>query len=198
MASLTIVLLTYNRPEYAERTLKSTLEHLEFDGFLQVHIADDGTPRENYIKWLCDIAQDYNVEHVTFSNAGHVGYGGNYNLAMQTVHPISNYILPLEDDWELTRDFDINPIVNALDVFGCIRMGYIGYTQPLHSEFEYVNGLNYLRLDPASAEPHVFAGHPRIETVEWARKVGPWPTGLEPGATEFEVAHRPEARQGAY
>lgn len=191
---LCIMLLTYNRPEYAERTLKSTLRNLKYSGYMSVHIADDGSPQENYIKYLCEIASDH-VEEVTFTNAGHVGYGGNYNLACQVVHPRCRYVLPLEDDWELSREFDIDPIISALGVFGCVRMGYVGYTQPLRGTFEYVAGYNYLRLDPDSPEPHVFAGHPRIETVEWSRKVGPWPTNLDPGSTEFAVAHRPAARQ---
>lgn len=195
MASLTIMLLTYNRPYYAEKTLRSTLEHLKYDGFLQVHIADDGTPKEHYIDYLVNIAQDYGVESITFSNSGHMGYGANYNLGCQTVHPRSDYILPLEDDWELIKDFDATPIIEALDLFGCIRAGYVGYSQPLRCEFVSHNNHNWLRFDPASEEPHVFSGHPRFETVEWARRVGPWPTGMLPGATEFEVAHREAARQ---
>lgn len=191
---LTVMLLTYSRPEYAERTLKSTLSNLRYSGYMSVHIADDGSPQENYIKWLCEIASDY-VEEVTFTNAGHMGYGQNYNLACQVVHPRCKYVLPLEDDWELVRELDVDPFVEALSVFGCIRMGYVGYTQRLIGEFESVAGSHYLRLLPDSPEPHVFAGHPRIETVDWARSVGPWPIDNDPGTTEFMVAHRPAARQ---
>ena len=57
-------------------------------------------------------------------------------------------------------------------------------------------GLWWLALDPDSPEPHVFAGHPRLELAEWERYVGPWPEGLAAGPTEFEVAHRREARMG--
>jgi len=192
---LSIILLTYNRPMYAEKTLKSVLRNLKYSGERHVHIADDGTPMPNYIQWLCDIAQDCGADHVTWSNAERSGYGGNYNLACQTAHRGATAVLPLEDDWELTREFNIDPIVAALDVFGCIRCGYVGYTQQLRGEFVSHGGYHWLKFDPDSPEPHIFAGHPRIETVEWARSVGPWPVGMDPGATEFAVAHRPAARQ---
>ena len=79
--------------------------------------------------------------------------------------------------------------------FGCVRMGYIGFTQELRASFVSHGGLFWLALDPASAEPHVWSGHPRLETAGWQREVGPWPEGMAAGATEFEVAHRPAARQ---
>jgi hypothetical protein len=51
-------------------------------------------------------------------------------------------------------------------------------------------------LDGDSPEPHVFAGHPRLETVGYQRRVGEWPEGLLPGETEFSVAHYQWARMG--
>lgn len=186
------MLLTYNRLDYAKTTLKSTLSKLKTKQHdIQVHIASDGDD-DVYIdtlRKLCDCP-------VTTSNSMRGGYGANYNLATQVVHPISDYILPLEDDWELSRDFDIDPIIISLESFNCVRLGYIGYTQPLRGTFEYIAGFNYLRLDPDSEEPHVFAGHPRLESVRFEREVGEWPLGVDPGTTEFIVAHRPEARQG--
>ena len=56
--------------------------------------------------------------------------------------------------------------------------------------------MHWLEFSEFSSEPHVFAGHPRLETVSFQKEVGPWPTGLGAGATEFEVAHRSRARQG--
>jgi hypothetical protein len=51
-------------------------------------------------------------------------------------------------------------------------------------------------LDPNSPEPHVFAGHPRLERVSYQREVGEWPTGMDPNETEFAVAHVRRARMG--
>lgn len=195
MKSLSVVLLTYNREEYARRTLETTIKNLHYDGEWHIHIADDGSP-EGYVSRLVEVALGSGAR-VTWSNSQRRGYGANYNLAMQTAHQMSEYILPLEDDWELVRPLYADDIIEDMEEigFGCARLGYIGYTQPLRAAFiRGIHGL-WLALDPTSHEPHVFAGHPRIETVAWARAVGPWPENKEPGDTEFAVAHIPAARQ---
>jgi hypothetical protein len=198
------MLLTYNRLEYAKRTLRSTLDNIHYDGGkLLLHVASDGDTDE-YISTLCDIALDYlPPDNISASNSARAGYGANYNAATQVVHQRAQIVLPLEDDWELMRRLDLDQFVNAFsacgpnrEIIGCIRMGYLGYTQELRGTFFKYGDLNWILLDPDSPEPHVFAGHPRLETVEWERKVGIWPLGLEPGATEFAVTHMPMARYG--
>lgn len=200
MSRVALVLLTYDRFAYAEKTLRSTLDRLHISEHheLAVHIADDGSPG-GYRESLMEIAQSYDcVKYVTVSNSNRGGYGSNYNLATLHTHSWADMVLPLEDDWELTRQFSIDPMIDALNAgeFGCIRMGYVGWTQPLRCEFKFVANHRWLLFDPYSPEPHVFSGHPRLETVEWERRVGLWPEHMQAGATEFTVAHRPEARQG--
>jgi hypothetical protein len=196
-----LMLLTYDRFGYASRTLRSALSRLSMssNNELSVHIADDGSP-EGYREGLIEIAGEYDrVAHVGSSNSERRGYGGNYNLATQAVHGWADLVLPLEDDWELTRPFDLDPLIEALSTepeFGCIRLGYVGWTQPLRGEFRYAAGYHWLLLDPDSPEPHVFSGGPRLETVAFERRVGLWPEGLEAGQTEFAVAHRRPAREG--
>lgn len=193
--AVAVVLLTYNRKEYAIRTLKSLMKNLKYSGKLHVHIADDGSP-DGYLDDLRKIAK---ASFTGTTNSERKGYGCNYNLATQIVHQWADYVMPIEDDWELTKPLDLDELVNALksdDRFGCIRLGYIGWTQELRGTFVGINGRIYLALDPDSPEPHVFAGHPRLETVQWQRNVGPWPEGELPGQTEFDVAHTRNARVG--
>lgn len=195
---LAIVLLTYNRLDYAKRTLQTTLTNLKTTEELHVHIASDGDTEE-YLQELVGLAKNHCAEKVTASNVRQLGYGASYNAATQVVHNLNGaeFVMPLEDDWELRSVLDVDPILQVLRdrVFGCVRMGYIGYTQQLRASFVSHAGHHWLALDPDSPEPHVFAGHPRIETVAWQRRVGPWPEGLQPGQTEWEVAHRREARE---
>lgn len=193
-----ILLLTYNRLEYAQQTLRSALENIRYSGPLAVHIADDGSPPE-YREELAKVVAEHPPLTHTVTNSERGGYGRNYNLALQTVHAWAEIVLPLEDDWILTRELDLDPLVAALQEgwFDCLRLGYIGYTQALRGEFRHdLPDNQYLLFDPDSPEPHVWAGHPRLETAERQRRVGPWPEGLDPGPTEFEVAHRPESKQG--
>lgn len=198
---LSVVLLTYNRLAYAIKTLNSTLDKLDHDSRLplHVHIGSDGDTDE-YIAELVQAAKQYDtVDVVTMSNSQRKGYGANYNMATQVVHELSDYALVLEDDWELLRLFDPVKLIEDMKSLsiGCARLGYLGYTQQLRGHLaagSYCQ--HWMVFDPYSPEPHVFAGHPRIESREWSRAVGAWPEGMAPGETEFTVSHRAEARRG--
>lgn len=194
-----VVFLTYNRPAYARETIESFAKNVFYSGDLLAHIADDGTESENYVPQLVAMAVATNrFTGISTTNSKRGGYGRNYNLATQEAHNQAEYIMCIEDDWRLERSLDLGKLVSALRStdYGCIRLGYIGWTQQLSAEFAHINDDHYLHLLPESPEPHVFAGHPRLETREWQRRVGPWPEGLAPGETEFAVAHLPAAREG--
>lgn len=198
MGKVTLLLLTYNRLDYAKETLRSVLDNIKTTHPLVVHIADDGSP-EGYTDELRELAGGYaHVDGITVTNAERGGYGHNYNLAMQIIHQHSLYCVVAEDDWRLCKPLDLDPLLNCLDVsseIGCIRLGYIGFTQELRGKIVDILGSKYLVFDPNSFEPHVFAGHPRVEAVVWQKEVGEWPTGLAPGTTEFAVCHKLAARK---
>lgn len=190
-----LMLLTYKRTEYAVRTLETALKNIQYDGPFSIHIADDGSEPEHR-DVLLKVARDHVCGNVTITNSERRGYGANYNLATQVVHQRADYVLCLEDDWLLTRTLELSKFLPALQRFGCCRMGYIGFTQEMRLTLHYINGAMWMRFYEGSREPHVWAGHPRIETVAWQRAVGPWPELLEPGRTEFEVCHKEAARLG--
>jgi hypothetical protein len=206
---LTVCLLTYNRMDYAKATIDGLFKHLVVpdDWSVYFHIADDGSPDETYIDELkAYILAQYRRSTVINqkgimtgqSNSERGGYGKNFNLAMQSFHDVSDYVMPIEDDWVLQKDLDVAHLCKLFDdvpEVGCIRLGYLSYTQPLYGTVIASNSLKYLLLDEESPEPHLFAGHPRIETVEWEKLVGPWPENLQPGDTEFYVATK-LARKG--
>ena len=195
--TLGIVMLTYApsvdnpRHEYAKRTLAMLKKNIIYRGDIHWHIADDGSPPEH-------LAGLNLPAGTTVTNSERSGYGANYNLATQVLHTDCDVLLVVEDDWELTRPLDLDPLVEALKSteIDCIRLGYLGWTQELRGHIMAAANQTFLYLSPDSPEPHVWSGHPRIETVEFQRRVGPWPEGIDPGSTEFVVAHRPESRAG--
>lgn len=199
--NLCIVVFTYAgqgnvRGPYAERTIRSTMENIRYTrGPISLHIADDGSS-EGYREYLAALAKSYDI-NVTVTNAERMGYGASYNLATQVTHLVGDYLLCLEDDWELTHPLDLDLLSKILDSdeVGCLRLGYLGFTERLQGHFAYIEGQHILIFDPASPERHVFAGHPRLETRKWQRDLGPWAEGLNPGATEFDVAGRPASRE---
>jgi hypothetical protein len=197
---VTVVLYTYEDGERhtAEITLRSTLDNIYYSGPLHVIIADDGSI-DGHVDTLFEVAGGYpHVATVGITNAQRGGYGRSYNLASQASHPHGGYVLPLEDDWRLEGPLDLDAVVAAMEATGvaCMRLGYIGHTQELRGVLRHSPIGQVLVFDPDSAERHVFAGHPRLETIEFQRSVGPWPEGIPAGMTEFDVSGRPEARAG--
>lgn len=211
MPRVTVLLLTYEDGARgtAERTLRAVQQGIAYEGSLHLHIADDGS-QDGHVARLREIAGATTVwETIGATNAARGGYGRSYNLATQAIHSVDHagIVMPLEDDWELLRPLDITPLVLTLtrdygrggadqSEIDCIRLGYLGFTQPLHGNVVHTADGPMLLIDSDSPEPHVFAGHPRLETVAFERRVGPWPEGLAAGATEFDVAHRAAARRG--
>lgn len=198
-AKIAICLLTYARTEYAIKTLRSTLNNIHYSHPLSVHIADDGSPAEHMLV-LCELAGGYeSVQGVTHSNSYRGGYGKNINLAMQTTHLYADYVLMLEDDWELVRPLNLDELILDMEAeprFDCVRLGYLSFTQALFGQVLDANNRKYLVLDNNSPEPHVYAGHPRLETVKRQREMGEWQEGFDPGATEFMMCHTLRARRG--
>lgn len=199
--ALCICLLTYARTEYAVRTLRTTLDNLRSRHQVHVHIADDGSIPEHRDLLTNSASRHLHVASVTISNSERGGYGRNVNLATQVIHGVAAWYLMLEDDWELTRPLDVDAIIEDMQCDGgleCIRLGYLSHTQALYGEVKTVGPRNskYLLLSANSPEPHVFAGHPRIESLRYQRAVGPWPQGHTPGETEFIVTHFEAARHG--
>lgn len=198
VAQVTLCLLTYNRFDYAKTTICSALDNIKTSHPLAVHIADDGSGKE-YQEELRKVVGGYDgLTGICITDSQRGGYGKNVNLATQVMHSHSRYIVMIEDDWKLAEKLDLDPLLDTLDTaptIGCIRMGYIGFTQELRGRLERWYGQTYLVFDPTSPEPHVFAGHPRVEAVAWQREVGLWDEGLLPGLTEFKIAHREAARQ---
>lgn len=207
-----VMFLTYTptmehpRVVYAQECLKRLCQNLKFiGGDLIWHIADDGSPPE-HVTMLVEIVRRMTGQNPTISVTSHMGYGANYNQATQVLHPLVEMVMPVEEDWELVRDFDITDLVQALilsphdfgdpDYIGCIRLGYLGWTERVTGWLTQLASQTFFRFDETSLENHVFAGHPRLETVEFEQRVGPWPEGLQAGYTEMEVGHRPEARIG--
>jgi len=200
--TVSILLLTYEDGHRltAERTLRSVLDRISYSGRLAMHIADDGS-QDGHVPALRLLAGGYRqIATVGSTDASRGGYGRSYNLATQQIHLGSEVVLVLEDDWELTRDLNLDPLVATLydpdPAVKVIRLGYLGFTQELRGRMVSTRAGLAIMLDPDSPEPHVAAGHPRLEAVAYQRAVGPWAEGLAPGATEWEWCRRPAAREG--
>lgn len=204
---IALVLLTYAptvdnpRAVYARKTLESVLENVSVGEFnqLHVHIADDGSDPQ-HVRELVEIAKRFGYDDVSITNSERRGYGGSYNLATQALHGDYDIMFPVEDDWQLLRPLNLEPLANAIEnsngELRCIRLGYLGFTSELRGKLIYHANQMFLLFDPNSPEHHVFAGHPRLETVAYEREVGPWNENTRAGDVEWDVTHRWPARVG--
>lgn len=198
MTKITVMLLTYDRYEYAEKTLINFLNNVVCSDELHVHIADDGSPGD-YVDKLKYAAGCYDkVKSVGATISNRRGYGGNYNLATHAIHGTSDFVFPLEDDWKLVRQLNLDGYIQDLTEtkYNAVRFGYLGWTYQQLCELVGINFRTYIHLLPDSTNQYVFSGHPRIEKVSYQRNIGLWPEGLNPGQTEINVASRMEAREG--
>ena len=197
---IVIVMFTHDKPpervDYAWQTFHS-LQRLSANEPFWFHLADDGSSQE-FRDDIMEIARYRYGDNTSVTNSEGRGYGASYNLATQITHRVGDIILPLEDDWEVVRDFNLDSFAKVLrdSHFNCIRMGYIGYTDTLRGTFRYFDNNHYFEIDPTSPEKHVFAGGPRLETVLFERELGSWPEGLVAGQTELEVIGRKSSREG--
>ena len=194
---IVLMLLTYNRMSEVSITLEAVAKYLRASEEIWLHIADDGSTQD-YRDELLALGRSLYGERVSITNSERSGYGGNYNAATQVIHYMADLILPLEDDWQLMRELNLDPIAKVLrdGHFSCVRLGYIGYTGELKATMRWHENLHWLEFDPESSEKHIWTGGPRLETVAFERNLGPWPDHMEQGQTELEVCGREEAKSG--
>lgn len=220
---ITVCLFTFTpavdhpRARYATATLTALLHNLSYEGELAWHVADDGSPSDHRVS-LGNVVQIEKGIRPTVSNSERAGYGASYNAMTSLVHRGNEeMVLSVEDDWLLSRPFDITPLAKVLQdgqaalwenrapapenfaaiPIECIRLGYLGWTQPLRGELvRPLPGQTFLLLDPATPEHHVFSAGPRLETVAFQRRLGLWPEHTYAGVAEVDVAARPQSRRG--
>ena len=198
MPNVAICLLTYKRTEYALKTVRAALSNVWCSYPLYLHIADNGSGRE-HIDAIKAEASKYALAGIGVSEALGGGYGHNYNVATQHLHPYVDYILMLEDDWILNKPLDLDRLIGVLAAGdACIRLGNIGVVQGIYASLIVQGSQMFWELNAKSPDQYIFSGNPRFETRGWERAVGPWPENLSPGETELAVGRRVAARSRVF
>lgn len=189
MPPVGIILLTYERTDYAKRTVASVAKHLKYDGQLYWYIADDGSSREHFDRisyYVFDCGGVVISSHQT--QEGNRGYGVNANTAWKWLHQNKiDITFWLEDDWEMVRDFDITPHVQTLDEghAGMIRTAFI----PLWASMKAVHHSNKYYLELLKDALYAYSGNPHLKHHNFATSYGLMPEGRNPGETEIAYDH---------
>lgn len=192
-----ILLTTYKRTEVACRTIEALRRNFQWPN-ISWYISDDGSDPA-HIRSLYDAIGPTYTTHFFDSEHRGVGLGMNHCLLEMWDKGIE-FVLSMEDDWELTNTLVVDPFVRALQnhpEHGMIRFGYLaanllGY---LVSE----EGMLYWRLDN-NGETYRFAGHPHLKHRRFHDPsmggYGYYDVGLAPGMTELSMCGKVNQKSG--
>jgi len=184
-----------NRTEYAVRTVRSTIEHLQYPKHLvSWYIADDGSPKDHMVAILDALHGQqllgYHSERIRRSGDENTYFCGvGWNRGYGIGHQNSDYVLFLEDDWEMEADLDPTPHIKLLDEredVGMITYRILSVDAGLytvgHDDTVY---LMYLR-----GHQYAYCGHPAIRHARFVKSYGYFHEQLNPGDIELEMGAR--------
>lgn len=183
------LLVTYKRTELAVRTVLGVRRYLDYPNIVW-HVTDDGSSEEHVkaIQTAIDVG-------CGFTNANRRGVGVSQNMGMDAALLRADYILWLEDDWELTAPFDLRPCVQLLaenDALGMVRLGYI--SPGIRGEL--IAGAGRLWWQLEKGPTYTFTGHASLRHRRFCEAYGHYVEGLAPGATELHYCGTVNGRPG--
>src|SRR5689334_13720411 len=115
LPKLSILFLTFRRTEMAIRTIQSTCKNLQYPlHLLSFYIADDGSPKKHFDTVL-ETIKETGVQILGHHNermrapgqekTHNAGLGWNKGLGI--CHQHTDFVLVLEDDWDLDEPLDL-------------------------------------------------------------------------------------------
>lgn len=200
MNPIVIVLQTYERTEYAIRTVHAIHEHLICDRDVYWYVADDGSEKDHVL--FVHEALAHSKFSIAGSHSERLGYGGSANNALDFLYEYGiDIALWLEDDWELLGPLRLDWYIKLLEErsdIGMIRLGYLN--SGIQGHITTHDAAFYLSLDhePIASEQHqiAFTGHPSLRHRRYDTWYGRYREGLVPGDTELDYAYQYRTRVG--
>ena len=187
---LAIALITYERTECALRTVVSVQTHLDYPN-VGWYVADDGSRVEHTGAILSALHGCYSLG----VHSERLGVGKSQNRALAACFAWADYVLFLEDDWELRAPLDPRPYMRILEHnpdVGMVRLGGLAVGLDCHSVG--YDGRHYLRMNRSTQ--YAFSGNPSIRHRRFHDWYGGYCEGKRPGETEVEFDGRFRAKDG--
>lgn len=184
---LAITLLSYKRPREAVRTVNGLCDNLVYPGGKVWYVADDGSDTDEFMQIIDALyAKKQTIigsHRERFSPRSGVGWNKGLGICYQA----TDFVLVLEDDWELDRPLFIEPWIEMLtqrEDVGMVRLGGLAVGNQVeivgHNGHHY---LNYLKN-----WQYAYSGNPHIRHARFIHAYGWYPeTELNPG--ELELAY---------
>lgn len=192
LPKLSILFLTCNRTEFALLTLQSTMKNLLYPkDLVTFYIADDGSSPEHF-KAVKECIESNGFGIIGYHNKKirHEGQEDTYNaglgwnLGLGICHQNTDYVLVLEDDWNLDEPFEITPYINLLrenEKVGLCSFRILSVEADVHTVG--YNSEIYLRYD--STTQYAYSGNPHIRHARYTKHYGWFAEDRNPGLVEL-------------
>lgn len=179
-----VLLTTYRRTELALRTIQGVKQHCSYDN-LAWHIADDGSTDMHLAALMEELQAEREQGKVTLTNAMRRGAGRSMNLGMERARELgAEFILFLEDDWEIRDPLDLGLLVRLMQEQPDIGMVRLGYISP-GIKGELISGAGRLWWKLEKGPTYTFCGHASLRSKAFWQAYGDYQEGLPPGETEL-------------
>lgn len=191
--TLAVVVVTYNRTNALHTTLAALFQHLYYVGPKHLIVTDDGST-DGTQDMIASLAMPDGWALTLVQNHRRM-MGGNTNAGLYHAFTMTDYVLQLQDDMQLTQSLDLHPHIDKLHddpTAGFIRLWGVGG----HAYHGAMEG-NYLRVWWHSPELHIPSDRPHVKHRRFHNYFGFYPEGLPSAETEATWCHQCKARSGA-
>lgn len=190
---LTILLLTYRRLKLSLTTIHSTCQNLGYpQELISWYVCDDGSPREEHEEVLSYIRENNHAilgEHnkrIRDEGKEDTFYAGkSYNLGLGLCHQKSDFVLVLENDWDLDEPLDLVPHIKLLqerEDVGAVTFRILSVGADVHTVGH--NGQLYLKY--LRTTQYAFSGNPYIRHARFTTRYGWFAEDRNPGMMELQ------------
>lgn len=199
MESVTIVIVTFERPKEIRQTIQALKQHVKYEGDLRWHIADDAS----HSAYIPNIKSDFPELDFTSTITQRKGWGANVNYALDAAKPHSDFIFLCEDDYVATRDIDLTRGVELLEhreKIGLVRYDGLSAHSGLRLYLEELkidqDRFDYFIVEKGSDHLNVYSHRPHLKHVRFHEAYGKYDESLSLGETESGFAHRVKDSNG--
>lgn len=199
---LTILLVTYDRPNEVRRTIHALREHIVYPIPPRWHLADDNSPGD----YLDSIRREFTDLSFSHSVTDRKGWSANVNTALRAIK--SHYVFLCEDDYIAKRPVDLRcgvALMEAMDTIGLVRYdGISGHHLNLflrEVKNTKVGRLDFMLIDKESPHLNVYSHRPHLKRHPQFHEVYGYYKEAHPGephlgVSEVEFAHRIKDKDG--
>lgn len=208
-----LLFATFRRTEVALRTIASLHQYLIYPN-LHWHICDDGSHKtdDGTDRWHIGVLTEAIAEfyprvthHEMDTPSGQFNTGGNVNGGIRAAHENGCNIHLLNfDDWALTRELDIRPMVDVLEreeTVGFIRLSYrvpgmagvcVRYDSPrLNKNFMWLRLIRDWTLrNPWVTDSYMVSTQPYVAHRRFFDAYGYHPERVSPGLAEVGLGRQ--------